>query len=354
MSCEDCAKFKSPNRGKQLPLQDNRQPSRPGELVSMDIVGPIRESGQLKYILVVMDVYSRFVQLYALKTQKASEIAQQLMKYISVFGVFDTLLTDNGTNFQSEILKRLAEQLGVKQLKTSPYHPQTNGANERSHCQLRKSLAIFADQTGDWPSHIDYFQLLINAQINSTTNFSPYFIMFGQEPNLPHTVKLQEENKNANLPIFVESKLKKMAEIQKLVTANCKEAKGKQQEYRLHKKAELRDFQREEKVWVYFPNLDQKVYSTKQPLFRGPFIIQERLGAVNYRVIEAHKPNARPQIVHAQRIIKFTERLPHLRLDPDESQTIPKSLDLEIARECPVLNEELDEFEEQLPLQLLL
>ncbi|KAG8189895.1 hypothetical protein JTE90_018676 [Oedothorax gibbosus] len=170
---------------------------------------------------------------------------------------------------------------------------------------------------------------LAYAEIDKISGFSPYLIMFGQEPNLPHTVKLQEENKQANLPIVVESKLKTMAEIQQLVTANCKEATGKQQEYRLHKKAELRDFQRGEKVW-------------------------ERLGAVNYRVIEANRPNAKPQVIHAHRIIKFTERLPHLRLQTDSSQTKPKSLAQEIRKEYPSYNEEYDEGEEQLPLQLLL
>jgi transposase InsO family protein len=61
----------------------------------------------------------------------AATIANQLMVYFCLFGIPQQLLSDQGTNYQSDLLKEVQVLLDIKQLKTTAYHPQTNGETER-------------------------------------------------------------------------------------------------------------------------------------------------------------------------------------------------------------------------------
>ena len=88
--------------------------------------------------------------------QTAKTIAKFLYGgYISIFGALARLLSDRGTSFTSSIIEELCKILGIQQLQTMPYHPQTNGLVERSHqtimCMIGK---LGEDKKADWPSHL--------------------------------------------------------------------------------------------------------------------------------------------------------------------------------------------------------
>ena len=71
---------------------------------------------------------------YVAPEQTEKTVAKDLYGgYISTFGAPTRLLSDRGASFTSSIIEELCKILGIKQLQTMPYHPQTNGLVGRLH-----------------------------------------------------------------------------------------------------------------------------------------------------------------------------------------------------------------------------
>ena len=106
--------------------------------------------------------------------------------YISIFGAPARLLSDRGTSFTSSIIQELCEILGIQQLRTMPYHPQTNGLVERLHQTIMHMIGkLGEDKKANWPSHLAEIAHAYNATQSAFTGYSPHYLMFGQQPRLP-------------------------------------------------------------------------------------------------------------------------------------------------------------------------
>ena len=119
-----------------------------------------------KYILVICDHFTKWVEVYAMKTITAAEVAKKLMKTICQHGIMEQILTDQGTNFQAELMKELYELLDVHQTRTSPFRPQTDGLSERFNQTLKKMITAYVDEieTSQWKS-IKYITIERYAQL---------------------------------------------------------------------------------------------------------------------------------------------------------------------------------------------
>ena len=132
-------------------------------------------------VLVFQDHFSKHVLAYVTPDQTAKTIAKFLYGgYISIFGAPARLLSNRGTSFTSSIIKELCKILGIKQLLTTPYHPQTNGLVERLHqtimCMIGK---LGKDKKADWPPHLTEIVHPYNATQSTVTRYSPHYLMFG-------------------------------------------------------------------------------------------------------------------------------------------------------------------------------
>ena len=92
----------------------------------MDIVGPLlRTQRGNRYILNVVDHFTKHAEAYALPNQEAVTIALVFLnEFVSHFGVPYIIHTDTGANFESNMFKELFQLLNIKKTRTSPYHPQ--------------------------------------------------------------------------------------------------------------------------------------------------------------------------------------------------------------------------------------
>lgn len=112
-----------------------------------------------------------------------------LSSFISQFGIPKTILTDQGTNFTSELFKQTCNLLKIKQLWSTPYHPQTQGALEISHSTFKEYLKSFVnEEQNNWPRFVYTAMLTYNTTIHSTTNFTPYELVFGHKPYIPSSI----------------------------------------------------------------------------------------------------------------------------------------------------------------------
>jgi len=99
----------------------------------MEIVGPLPHSRiDNKYILVVCDNATRYPEAIPLHSIDASTVVEHLTQLFSRVGILTEFLSDQGTNFMPQLLKELYILLNINQIRTSPYHPQTDGLVESS------------------------------------------------------------------------------------------------------------------------------------------------------------------------------------------------------------------------------
>ena len=156
-SCEICQKTshrKSPKAPMiPLPVMDV-----PFSRIAMDIIGPLpRSRAGHRYVLVVCDYATRYPEAVPLRTIDTEAIAEELVKIFSRMGIPQEILTDQGSNFTSQLLVEIYRLLHVNAIRTSPYHPQTDGLVERFNQTLKGMLRKTACEEGkDWDRFIPY------------------------------------------------------------------------------------------------------------------------------------------------------------------------------------------------------
>ena len=147
-SCEVCQKS-THGQGARAPMIPLPIMGEPFERIAMDIVGPLpRSRAGHCYVLVVCDYATKYPEAVPLKSINAECIAEELVKIFARMGIPKEILTDQGSNFMSQLLEEVYRLLYVKALRTSPYHPQTDGLVERFNKTLKEMLRKSAVEDG--------------------------------------------------------------------------------------------------------------------------------------------------------------------------------------------------------------
>uniref|UniRef100_A0A8C5WDV1 Gypsy retrotransposon integrase-like protein 1 n=1 Tax=Leptobrachium leishanense TaxID=445787 RepID=A0A8C5WDV1_9ANUR len=182
-SCPKC-QLTAPAPGFRSPLVPLPILDVPFERIAMDLVGPLVKSARgHQYILVVLDYATRYPEAIPLRNGTAKSIAKELMLMFSRVGIPKEVLTDQGTPFMSRVMKELCKLLGIKQLKTSVYHPQTDGLVERFNKTLKSMLRKAIDKDGrNWDLLLPYLMFSIREVPQASTGFSPFELLYGRHP----------------------------------------------------------------------------------------------------------------------------------------------------------------------------
>ena len=182
--CSRCLKRKSTPQ--VAPLQPILV-SQPLELVHLDYLSLEPSKGNIENVLVITDHFTRYALVYASKTQTAQATARILWdNFIFHYGFPEQFISDQGRNFESDLIQELCKIAGVKKLHTTPYHPQSNGQCERFNSTLCNMLGTLSDEEkSDWKSHLGCMTHAYNCTKHASTTYSPYYLMFGRHPRLP-------------------------------------------------------------------------------------------------------------------------------------------------------------------------
>ena len=180
-----CIMHQRPHRKKIAPLHSIIT-SMPLDLISVDFVKLEVGKGGFQYILVIVDHFTKYAQAYPTRNKSSITASKRLYDdFVMRFGFPTRLLSDQGGEFQSKVLKQLHELAGVKGSRTTPYHPQCNGQCERMNKTLLQMLRTLpTTQKKNWPSMVNKMVHAYNCTQHSSTGFSPYFLLFGREPRL--------------------------------------------------------------------------------------------------------------------------------------------------------------------------
>ena len=185
--CTVCQKRKSPTTLSKAPLQ-TIDVGEPFSFWALDYMGPIAETSRgNKYILVVTDHFTKWCEAFPTKDQKASTVAQTLIsKVFSRFRPPTILRSDQGANFESNLMHEICDIMGIAKTRTTAYHPQGDGQAERHNRTVQDMLAAFVSaQRDDWDLWLDPIVYAYNTSRQESTGLSPYELVFGKLPRLP-------------------------------------------------------------------------------------------------------------------------------------------------------------------------
>ena len=104
------------------------------------------------------------------------------------------MLTDQGTNFLGKLIKRVAKRFRIKQVKTTAFHPQSNGSLERSHSPLSEFIKMFATKHLDWDEWVELVMFNFNTGKHEGTQHTPYELVFGRLARVPSSDPLEPED----------------------------------------------------------------------------------------------------------------------------------------------------------------
>lgn len=140
------------------------------------------------------------------------------------------IVTDQGTNFTADLFKKTCEFLKIKQIWASPYHPQTQGALERSHSTLKEYLKSFINENqNNWHKYVFTAMLAYNTNVHTTTQFTPYELLFGHKPFIPDSI--YELHSDTTYPEYLKMLNHKLRLSREKALQNIQASKERSKEY---------------------------------------------------------------------------------------------------------------------------
>jgi len=283
-NCLKCISF-SPGSGKgEGVLHPIAKGRIPFEMIHVDHVGPMDKQITIKkYILVVVDAFSRFVRLYATKTTSAKEAIVSLTNYFQCYNTPTTLVSDRGSCFTAGEFEEFIRQYNIKHIKVATGSPQANGQAERINRSLVPMIAKLnnSENGKQWYKMLGEVEYCINNTVNKSTGKSPSQLVFGLDQRGPHADQVKEQAGSE-----VNASIISLVNIREAAIERMQREQQKQKLYydRRHKaplKYQIGDL-------VMVKNFDSTPGTARKliPKFRGPYEIKKILGNDRYLLID--------------------------------------------------------------------
>ena len=356
-TCVECQKAK-PGRKWRAPLIPLPIMDEPFQRMAMDIVGPLpRSRSGNRYVLVICDYATRYPEAIPLRHIDAEHVAEELVTVFARVGVPREILTDQGSNFTSQLLREVYNLLQVHAIRTSPYHPQTDGLVERFNQTLKQMLRKAATEEGkDWDKLLPYLLFAYREVPQASTGFSPFELLYGRQVRGPLDVLKEsweaDKRSSESVVSYVLSVQEKLAKMSALVGENLEKVQQNQKKW-YDRHARDREFQPGELVLVLLPSSTSKL----QAQWQGPYPVVRRTGAVNYEV-NMFDTRKRRRVFHVNMLRKwhtpsatsfFVEEVATSQLEQDDVVMWKD----DCVEDQPVIGEELTE-DRRLELQKFL
>lgn len=231
-NCEACQKNKITRKTK-MPMVISSTATKGAQRWALDIVGPLPQSIQgFVYILTCQDDLTRYIVAIPLRDQETDTIARAFVENIVLkFGSPQQILTDRGQSFLSNLLKRVCKLLNIKKIHTTAYHPEGNGALERSHRVIKEYLRSYVNKNlNDWDNYLPFAIFNYNTTPHSSTTFSPHELMFATKATQPASI-YQNPAPVYNYDDYYFELRHKLQEAHKFARENLIQSKNKSKTY---------------------------------------------------------------------------------------------------------------------------
>ncbi|KAL1512451.1 hypothetical protein ABEB36_002041 [Hypothenemus hampei] len=182
-ACIQCQKAKI-HRHTKTPLVTIPTPKSRFNCVHLDIIGPLPPCRTARYCVTLIDRYSHWPEVIPVSDIKTDTIVMAIFTHwIARFGSPETIITDRGSQFESFLFTSFYKMFGIKRVRTTAYHPQSNGKIERFHRTLK--TAIVAHENQDWLLSLPMVLLGLRTALRENARYSAAEIVYGEGLRLP-------------------------------------------------------------------------------------------------------------------------------------------------------------------------
>ncbi|XP_041482248.1 uncharacterized protein LOC121429309 [Lytechinus variegatus] len=307
-SCDACQRTMPKGRIGKVPLVIPPLIDTCFKRIAVDLIGPldpITDRGN-RYILTLVDLATRYPEAVALPRIEAERVAEALVEIFSRLGVPNQILSDNGTQFVSGVMKEAARLLGVSQFHTTPYHPMANGACERFNGTLKQMLRRMCQECPkDWDRYLPALLFAYREVPHESLGYSPFELMYGRTVRGPMTI-LKELWSTEVPEEEVKSIYQYVIDLQERLESTCelarKELTKASTKYKTHfdVKAKERRFECGDQVLLLLPTSSNKLLMH----WRGPYEVVKRVARNNYKLMV----NGKEKTYHANLLKRYVER----------------------------------------------
>ncbi len=229
-----------------------------------------------------------------------------MVNVFSRVGVPSEILTDQGSQFTSELMKELSRLLSIRQLTTTPYHPSCNGLVERFNATLKQMLKrLCADRPSDWDRYIAPLLFAYRETPQSSLGFSPFELIYGRSVRGPMAILKELWTGTIDNP-ETKTTYQYVLELRERLESTCDLAHqelAKAAENAKHyydRKTRPRSFKVDDYVLLLLPTDKNKLLLQ----WKGPFRVLEKIGTVDYRI----DLNGKSKTFHANLLKKYQTR----------------------------------------------
>jgi len=301
--CTQCAQSKGPPLRPHGHLQ--KVPvGAPMDLVTMDVLSglPTSTDGS-KYILVVVDAFTKWVEAYAIPDQEATTCMNAAYQgFFSRFGFPRQLHSDQGRNFEATLVKELCALAGIHKTRTTPYHPRSDGLSERANRTILQMLRTTTeDNPHDWPNKLHALLSAYRMTVHATTRTTPNFAMLGREVLLPCTLIARPPNDAIVSTAYVADFRDTLREAHDQIRESLRAAAKTEKRY-FDQRVNYHKYTVGQLVWLYWPRpLIRTAYRKLAKLWTGPW---EILAFTSPLVVQIRNiATKKRQTVHVDRLV---------------------------------------------------
>lgn len=281
----------------------------PFQRIAIDLIGPISpvsERGN-RYILTIVDYATRYPEAVALPRIETERVAEALLEVFSRVGFPKEILSDNGTQFRSNLMGELCRLVSVKQLFTTPYNPRCNGLCERMNGVLKGMLKKMChEKPKDWDRYLPAVLFAYREVPQASTGFSPFELLYGRTVRGPMqalkelwTETDDTDGEVRNTYQYILELRTRLEETCKIARDSLKEAQGR---YKHHydKKTKDRRFVEGQQVLILLPTKRNKLLLQ----WKGPYVVKEVISKQDYKI----NVHGKEKTYHANLLMKYEGR----------------------------------------------
>ena len=276
--------------------------------IIIDCVGPLpkTKSGN-EYLLTIMCASTRFLEAIPLRYIKTKTIVKALVKFFTFVGLPKSVQSDQGSNFMSGVFQQVMHELGIKQYRSSAYHPESQGALERFHQTLKNMIRSYCfDTEKDWDEGIHLLLFAVRESVQESLGFSPFELVFGHTVRRPLKLLkekfLSQEDTPLNLLQYVSDFRSRLLTACEAAKSNLKKAQGKMKQ-NFDKNTKERSFKSGDKVLALLPIPGRPL----QARYFDPYTVEKKASDLNY-IIPTPDRRKQKQLCHINMLKEYVDR----------------------------------------------
>ncbi len=231
------------------------------------------------------DAFTKWIEAFPIKNATAQKVAEILEKEVFVrYGYPESLHSDQGTQFTSELMKQVARLHDIVLTHTPAYNPKSNLV-ERAHRDMKDCLrAMHIEEGLDWEECLPQVLFAMRTTECRMTGYTPYQLMFGRDPIIPLLTLAQlprRKEEDQSLHDYVKKHQERSYHYQNFAREHLTGVIHRQQKY--YRKS-LHEFQPGDLVWLFTPPTGAGVSRKFHRGWTGPWTVQDRPTHTTYRI----------------------------------------------------------------------